>query len=135
MFPIGQGDRGRVRARDVVTVLAVDDQDYFRGVMREVIESTDGFELVGEAASGEAALEAAQTLSPRLVIMDKRMPRMGGIEACRRLIERDPEIVVVITSVEEPDEEAMKSCPGAAFLQKQHLTPRRLGELWLHKSG
>ena len=135
MFPIGQGDRGRARARDLVTVLAVDDQDYFRGVMREVIESTNGFELVGEAASGEAALEAAQTRSPALVIMDKRMPGMGGLEACRRLIERDPEVVVVITSVEDPDEDAMKSCPGAAFLQKQHLTPRRLRELWLPGSG
>ena len=123
----------RLHVGDLVTVLTVDDQNYFRGVMREVIESTDGFELVGEAASGEAALEAAEALSPGLVIMDKRMPGMGGIEASRLLIERDPEIVVVITSIEEPDEDAMKSCLRAAFLQKQHLTPRRLRELWLHR--
>lgn len=129
MFPNRQGGH----ARNLVTVLMVDDQNYFRGVMREVIESTGGFELVGEAASGEAALEATEALSPGLVIMDKRMPGMGGIEACRRLIGSDPEIVVVITSVEEPDEQAMKSCPGAAFLQKQHLTPRRLRELWLQR--
>jgi DNA-binding NarL/FixJ family response regulator len=133
MLPTRQGGRERLRAHDLVTVLTVDDQNYFRGVMREVIESTDGFELVGEAASGEAAVEVAEALSPELVIMDKRMPGMGGLEACRLLIERHPEIVVVVTSVEEPDEEAMKSCPGAAFLQKQHLTPRRLRELWLRR--
>jgi DNA-binding NarL/FixJ family response regulator len=133
MFPTWRGGRERVRARDLVTVLTVDDQSYFRGVMREVIESTDGFELVGEAASGEAALEAAEALSPGLVIIDKRMPGMGGIEAGRLLIERDPKVVVVITSIEEPDEELMKSCPGAAFLQKQHLTPRRLREQWLRR--
>lgn len=135
MLRFGQGDRERAGARDLVTVLTVDDQDHFLGVMREVIESTDGFELVGEAASGEAALEAAETLSPGLVIIDKRMPGMGGIEACRRLMERFPAIAVVITSVEDPDEEAMKSCPGAAFLQKQHLTPRRLRELWLRRTS
>jgi DNA-binding NarL/FixJ family response regulator len=56
---------------------------------------------------------------------------MGGIEACRLLTERDPEIVVVITSIEDSDEEAMKSCRAAAFIQKQHLTPRRLRQLWL----
>jgi DNA-binding NarL/FixJ family response regulator len=133
MFPTEQGGRERLRVRDLVTVLTVDDQSYFRGVMREVIESAEGFELIGEAASGEAALAAAEALSPRLVIMDKRMPGVDGIEACRLLIERDPEIVVVITSVEEPDAEAMKSCPGAAFIQKQHLTPRRLRELWLRR--
>jgi DNA-binding NarL/FixJ family response regulator len=132
-LPNAQSGRERLRAHDPVTVLAVDDQNYFRGVMREVIESTDGFKLVAEATSGEAALEAAGALSPGLVIMDKRMPGMGGVEACRLLTERAPEIVVVITSIEEPDEEAMKSCPGAAFLQKQHLTPRRLRELWLHR--
>lgn len=123
------------RARDRITVLTVDDQNSFRSIIREVVESADGFELVGEAASGEAALEAADALSPSLVIMDKRMPGMGGIEACRLMIERDPEILVVITSVEEPDQEAMKSCPGAAFLQKQHLTPRRLRELWLRRGS
>jgi DNA-binding NarL/FixJ family response regulator len=131
MFQTGLDGRERLSARDLVTVLTVDDQDYFRSVMREVIDSTDGFQLVGEAASGEAALEAADALSPRFVIMDKRMPGMGGIEACRLLTERDPEIVVVITSIEDSDEEAMKSCRAAAFIQKQHLTPRRLRQLWL----
>jgi DNA-binding NarL/FixJ family response regulator len=135
MFPTGQGGRARLRARDLVTVLTVDDQDYFRGIMRQVIESTDGFELVGEAASGEAALEAVGALSPGLVIMDKRMPGMGGIEACRLLTDRHPGISVVLTSAEDPDEEVTKSCRAAAFVRKQDLTPRRLRDLLRRRPG
>ncbi len=113
-----------------VTVLAVDDQESFRSVLRELLDATGGFELVGEAASGEAALEAVERLSPSLVIMDKRMPGIGGIEACRLLADRHPELVVVITSVEEPDRGTAQYARAAAFLRKQELSPRRLAELW-----
>jgi DNA-binding NarL/FixJ family response regulator len=123
--PAGSTGRGRP-----VTVLAVDDQQSFRSVLRDVIDATGGFELVGEAASGEAALEAVESLAPSLVIIDKRMPGMGGIEVCRELTERDPEVVVVITSVEEPDRAVTDLCQAAAFVRKQELTPRGLRELW-----
>lgn len=92
-----------------------------------MIEETDGFELVGDVASGEAALEAVEELSPQLVIMDKRMPGIGGIEACRVLSQRHPEVVLVMTSVEEPH-----SFPGcsATFVPKRDLSPRLLRRLW-----
>ena len=111
-------------------VLIVDDQDYFRGVLRDLVQATPGFELVGEAASGEEALEAAERVSPSLVIIDKRMPGIGGIETCRRLVERDPDVVVVITSIEDPDPRVAQECGAAAFLRKQELSPRRLEALW-----
>lgn len=116
---------------DRVTVLTVDDQDYFRDVMREVVEATDGFTIIEEAASGEEALEAAARLSPSLVIIDKRMPGMGGIEACDLLTERHPEIVVLVVSVEDPDATTAATCRAAAFLRKQDLSPRSLRQLWL----
>ena len=131
MSPIGQSDHDDERVLGVrVTVLAVDDQDYFRAVMREVVQATEGFQWVGEAASGEAALEAAEALSPSLVLIDKRMPGMGGVEACRRLTERHPELVVVITSIEDPDATVVESCRAAAFVRKQDLSPRFLREVW-----
>jgi DNA-binding NarL/FixJ family response regulator len=121
--------RERPRTVDPIGVLAVDDHDYFRSVLREVVQATDGFELVGEAESGEAALAAVEELSPSLVIMDKRMPGMGGIEAGRLLAERHPEIVVIITSIEEPRPTTFGG-RAAVFIRKQELSPRLLRKVW-----
>ena len=62
---------------DPVGVLVVDDQQVFRGVLRELVAATAGMTLLGEAASGEQALDAVDELAPQLVIMDKRMPGDG----------------------------------------------------------
>jgi two-component system, NarL family, invasion response regulator UvrY len=132
MAPIGQNGRENASPmpRDLVTVLTVDDQAYFRGVLRELIEATDGFRLVGEAGSGEDALEAVEALSPALVMMDKRMPGMGGVKATRLLTQAHPELVVVMTSIEDPDQAVVDACGAAAFVRKEHLSPRLLRELW-----
>ena len=113
-----------------MTVLVVDDQASFRRALRDLVEATDGFTLVGEASSGEDALRAAEEASPRLVILDKRMPGMDGFETCRRLTARDPGVVVMLVSVEEPDDGLMRGCGAAAFLRKQELSPRQLRDVW-----
>jgi DNA-binding NarL/FixJ family response regulator len=113
-----------------VTVLVVDDQESFRTAMRELVDATEGFRLVGEAASAEDALDAVDELSPRMVVMDKRMPGMGGIEATRVLAARDPEVVVLLVSVEEPDTRLIRSCGTAAFARKQDLSIRLLRDVW-----
>ncbi len=121
---------------DPVTVLVVDDHDAFRRAMRDIVTATDGFTFVGEAASGEAALTAASVLSPKLMLVDQRMPGMGGIEAARHLSERYPDLVVVLVSVEEPDTAAQRACGAAAFVRKHQLCPRLLREVWRdHGSG
>ena len=74
-----------------VRVLTVDDQAVFRGIAREVIDATPGFESVGEAASGEEALEAVAELEPQLVLLDVRMPGLDGIEVARRLHATHPD--------------------------------------------
>jgi DNA-binding NarL/FixJ family response regulator len=113
-----------------VEVLVVDDQDVFRDLMRDVVRATPGMVDVGAADSGEAALEAFEELSPRLVIMDKRMPGMGGIAAARAIAARHPHVVVVLVSVEVPDEEHLRASGAAAFLHKRDLSPRALAEVW-----
>lgn len=123
-------EQGLAPRGDRVAVLTVDDQDYFRGVMREVVEATEGFKVIGEAASGEEALEAAELLSPDLIIIDKRMPGIGGVEACRLLRERNPDVVVLVVSVEDPDSGVMSSCQADGMLRKQDLTPGCLQALW-----
>jgi DNA-binding NarL/FixJ family response regulator len=128
----GSADSGlRERVRGDVAVLVVDDQETFRSVLRELVTATDGFALVGEAASGEDALTAAEELSPRLVFMDKRMPGIGGIEASRVLTGRHPEIVVILISIEDPpDSQILRSCGAAAFVRKEMLSPALLRDVW-----
>jgi len=122
------GPRGD-RAPDVA-VLVVDDQAVFRGVASDVVRATPGMTLAGAAASGEEAIAAVEALSPRLVIMDKRMPGIGGIEAARVIRARHPDVVVVLMSVELPAAEALEASGAVEFLAKRKLSPRALAKLW-----
>ena len=114
----------------MVSVLVVDDQESYRRAMIEVVAAADGFALAGEVDSGDAALAAADELAPALVLMDKRMPGMNGLEATRRLAERRPGLVVVLLSVEDPDLESARSAGAAAAVHKRDLSPELLQELW-----
>jgi DNA-binding NarL/FixJ family response regulator len=113
-----------------ISVLIVDDQESFRSALREVVAATEGFKLVGEATSGEQALAAADELSPQLVIMDKRMPGLGGVEATRLITSRHPNIVVLIVSVEEPHAQVLRASGAAGLIRKQDLSPRVLWDMW-----
>jgi DNA-binding NarL/FixJ family response regulator len=124
------------RGDSPVSVLVVDDHAAFRSVLRDLVAATEGFALVGEADSGEAALEVADELSPRMVIMDKRMPGVGGIEAARLLTARHPELVVLLISVEQaPDPSVLPSCGAVVFVRKQELSPAVLREVWRRYAG
>jgi DNA-binding NarL/FixJ family response regulator len=113
-----------------VRVLVADDQATARDAVAYLVQATQGFELVGACPSGEAALEMVEELAPHLVILDKRMPGIDGIETCRRLAARHPELVLVLVSVEEPDEALTQDAGAAVFLRKQRLSPRVLREVW-----
>lgn len=115
-----------------VRVLTVDDQAVFRGVARDVIEASPGFETVGEAVDGEEALRVVEDVAPDLVLLDVRMPGLSGIEVAARLLEEHPEMLVALISIEEPID-----LPAAAqlgervpLLRKQDFGPRALKKLW-----
>ncbi len=81
------------------TVLIVDDHPSFRGSARAMLEA-DGFEVVGEADSGEAAVAAVQTLKPDVVLLDIQLPDRSGFEVCAQLVGggadgRSPDVVLV----------------------------------------
>ena len=73
-----------------VGVLIVDDQAPFRRAARMVMAATPGFAVVGEAESGEEAVELFERLEPGLVLMDINLPGINGIEATRRITDRAP---------------------------------------------
>jgi DNA-binding NarL/FixJ family response regulator len=120
-----------------VRVLTVDDQAMFRGVVRDVIDATPGFECVGEAASGDEALQAVDRLAPQLVLLDVRMPGLDGIEVARRLHGSHPETLVVLISIEDSIDlpSAMQLADTVPLVRKQDFGPRLLKRLWLeHRS-
>jgi len=112
-----------------VRVLVADDSLPFREATRELIQGTAGFEWIGGASSGEAAVEETIRLEPDLVLMDVRMPGIGGVEAARRIaagIGRS--IVVLITGADLPT--GVAGSTVAEVLPKQRLSPASLRRLW-----
>jgi len=91
----------RPTAASPVRVLIVDDRPFFQEVARALIEATSGFECVGAACSGEEGIDQADRLRPDLVLMDVRMPGIGGIEAARRMSAHGNPAVVVLVSAED----------------------------------
>jgi two-component system invasion response regulator UvrY len=117
---------------DTVRVLVVDDQAPFRMAARMVLKRTDGFELVGEAATGEESVDRVAELTPDLVLMDINMPGINGIEATRRIVAANPDTIVFLCSTYQlGDLPADARTSGArAYVNKEELGPVVLARLW-----
>ena len=115
-----------------VRVLVVDDQVPFRLAARLVVKRTDGFDLIGEASTGEESVVAVTDLEPDLVLMDINMPGINGIEATRRIVAGRPATVVFLCSTYQlSDLPAEASTSGArAYMNKEELGPEVLQGLW-----
>ena len=116
-----------------VRVLIVDDQEPFRMAARMVVEAAEGFEVVGEADTGESSVEMARELDPDLVLMDVNLPGVNGLEATRRILEDSADrTVVLLLSTYEEEEYAPRAaeCGAAAYIPKAVFGPDRLEEAW-----
>jgi DNA-binding NarL/FixJ family response regulator len=82
-------------------VLIVDDHPVTRDGLRSALSTSDEVKIVGEASTGEEAVQAVKELAPEVVFMDVRMPGMGGLEATKEIRHISPETKVILFTVEE----------------------------------
>lgn len=112
-------------------VLVVDDEAPARERLRRLVEDLPGFDIAGEAADGEAALDAVHAQAPEIVLLDVRMPDMDGIEAARHMAELDPSpAIVFVTAFDEHALDAFE-VHAVDYLVKP-VRRQRLEEALLH---
>lgn len=87
-------------------MLVVDDQPLVRKGNALVLDSADDIVVVGEAETGERAVTIAAELTPDVVLMDVRMPGIGGIQATRLITQRNPQTRVIVFTTFDIDEYA-----------------------------
>jgi DNA-binding NarL/FixJ family response regulator len=120
-----------------VKVLIVDDQKAFRVAAREVVAVTQGFEVVGEAETGEDSILAARRLHPDLVLMDVNLPGIDGLEASRRIKAEQAKVVVLLLSTYDREDFASRiaGSGASAFIAKASFGRDSLSDAWLKSSN
>ena len=95
-------------------LMLVDDQSLFREALRTLLALQPDFEIAAEAENGERAVALAKTHRPDVILMDLRMPVMGGVEATRRVLAAAPAARVVVLTTFEEDEEIFEAMRAGA---------------------
>jgi len=115
-----------------VSVLVVDDQAPFRLAARATLARAPGFTMVGEAADGSEAVQAAEAADVDLVLMDVNMPVMDGIAATRAVMAARPHTIVFLCSTYSLDElpVAARTSGARGYVNKEDLSPQLLAHLW-----
>jgi len=120
-----------------VGVLIVDDQAPFRRAASAVVRLTPGFTALGEAESGEAAVEMVEALHPSVVLMDINLGGISGIEATRRITAAHPDLVVILLSTYQVEDLPADAATSgfAAYVNKDDFEPSILRTLWEKRNG
>jgi DNA-binding NarL/FixJ family response regulator len=104
----------RETLRELTRVVLADDHPLFREGVASLIGRTDDMALVGEVATGEEAVGLADDLLPDVILMDLKMPGMGGTEATRMIVGRSPRIGVIVLTMFEDDESVFAALKAGA---------------------
>jgi DNA-binding NarL/FixJ family response regulator len=113
-----------------MTVLIVDDHPSFRATARALLES-EGFEVVGEAADGAQALEAASRINPHLVLLDVQLPDLDGFAVAAKLTSNGSNAAVVLVSSRDGSDfgSLVEESGARGFIPKAELSGERLAAL------
>jgi two-component system response regulator DevR len=108
-------------------IMIVDDHEVVRMGMRAAFETEPDLAVVGEASNGAEALAKMPVLDPQLILMDVRMEKMNGIEACREIKSRYPDVrILMITSYTDDDAVISSILAGASGYLLKHLSRAEL---------
>jgi DNA-binding NarL/FixJ family response regulator len=99
---------------DPIRTMIVDDHALFRRGLEMVLEGEPDIELVGQASDGTEAVEKAAESLPDIVLMDIRMPRSNGIEACRAMKEAAPSAKIIILTISDEEEDLFEAIRAGA---------------------
>jgi two-component system invasion response regulator UvrY len=105
----------------VIRIIVVDDHQLVRVGTCRLLEDLPGIEIVGEAASGEEAVDLVARLKPDVVLMDVQMPGIGGLEATRRCLRAYPEVKILVVTIyeEEPYPSKLLKVGASGYLTKR----------------
>ena len=112
------------------TILIVDDHAPFRRAARALFEA-DGYQVVGEAADGRSAIEAASSLRPDIVLLDVQLPDLDGFEVARRMVDAGLSAAIVLTSTRDRASyrRRLAQSPARGFIPKSELVGAAIEEL------
>ncbi len=114
---------GRIR------VMVVDDHPIMRDGLRDALEASGQFEVVGQAADGDEAVRIVEGLGPEVIVMDVMMPGKDGIDACREIMELLPDTrVLMLTASTEEDAVIEAVAAGATGYLQKYSRPEELVE-------
>lgn len=104
----------------MISILLVDDHELFRAGMRSILEHHDDMKVVGEADSGEAAVEFVRKSPPDVVMMDINMPGIGGLEATRKIARANEDVKVIAVTVlsDDPFPAQLLEAGARAYISK-----------------
>jgi len=105
---------GLVPRREPIRVIVVDDQELFRRGLIMLLSVEDGIDVVGEASDGVAATELAASAVPDVVLMDVRMPKRSGIEACITIKDAAPSAKILMLTVSEEEADLYEAVKNGA---------------------
>jgi len=105
----------------MISVLIVDDHNLTRTIIRSLLEPNKDIEVIGEAKTGEEAIQLTQGLKPQIILMDVQMPGIGGLETTHRLLRANPYLKIIILTAYEngPFPSGFVRAGAAGYLTKK----------------
>lgn len=121
----------------MINVFLVDDHELVRTGIKRLLEDVRGIKVVGEADSGETAVQWCRSNDTDIVLMDMNMPGIGGIEATRRILRLNPDVKVIVISIhgEEPYPTKVMQAGAAGYLTKGAAPLEMINAIRQVKSG